>query len=254
VKYSNDSLELLNKDVKKFHLRETNEATGAKPSSDVNWMMLDWSSLYWRPWTGMQQIHRTQFGYVAQVSGYHDLRRQLPVLNVWPVRHDAIKKEHHMKSTENSNAGKKSRAYRFVVSRSGGAEYETDGLREEFEYRDLGLADATHGDFHAHIIKARHLDGGHNGLHRHVVNLQFAMVLKGWVSFYYAEHGEIRYEQGDAVTIPGKTLHELREYSEDLELLELTGPSVYKTIREDGSEMATPGQKERIEERTTGFK
>ena len=159
-----------------------------------------------------------------------------------------------MKNTEKLTTGKKSHAYRFVVSRSKGAEFETDGLREEFEYRDLGLADATHGDFHAHIIKARHLDGGHNGLHRHVVDLQFAMVLKGWVSFYYAEHGEIRYEQGDAVTIPGKTLHELRDYSEDLELLELTGPSVYETVREDGTEMATPGQKVRIEERTAAAK
>jgi quercetin dioxygenase-like cupin family protein len=85
---------------------------------------------------------------------------------------------------------------------------------------------------------------------RRSIFLQFAMVLKGWVSFYYADHGEFRYEQGDAVTIPGDTLHELREYSEDLELLELTSPAVYRTVREDGSEMPTPGQKERIQERT----
>ncbi len=159
-----------------------------------------------------------------------------------------------MKRNVNSVSAKEPKAYRFVVSRSKGAKFESDGLREEFAYRDLGLAEASHGKFHAHIIKAKHLDGGHNGLHRHVVDLQFAMVLKGWVSFYYAEHGEIRYGQGDAVTIPGKTLHELRDYSEDLELLELTSPAVYKTVREDGSEMATPGQKVRIEERTTAIK
>ena len=155
-----------------------------------------------------------------------------------------------MKNNGKSASAKASEGYQFVVSRSEGTEFETDGLREEFVYRDLGLADATNGDFHAHIIKARHLNGGHNGLHRHLVGLQFAMVLKGWVSFYYAEHGEFRYEQGDAVTIPGNTLHELRDYSEDLELLELTRPAVYNTVREDGSEMATPGQKVRIEERT----
>lgn len=159
-----------------------------------------------------------------------------------------------MNKNANAAPAKEPQEYRFVVSRSKGAEFETDGLREEFVYRDLGLADATHGDFHAHIIKARHLEGGHNGLHRHLVGLQFAMVLKGWVSFFYAEHGEVRYEQGDAVTIPGKTLHELRDYSEDLELLELTSPAVYGTVREDGSEMATPGQKVRIEERTAAAK
>ncbi|HEX9648060.1 MAG TPA: cupin domain-containing protein [Alphaproteobacteria bacterium] len=141
------------------------------------------------------------------------------------------------------------RGHRLVVSRADGATYETDGLREEFAYRDLGSADATRGEIHAHIIRAKHLHGGHNGLHRHIVDFQFALVLKGWVSFYYPEHGEIRYQQGDAVTVPGGQLHELREYSEDLELLEITGPAVYDTVKEDGTAMATPGQKVRIGER-----
>ena len=139
--------------------------------------------------------------------------------------------------------------YDFTVSRADGADYETDGLREEFVYRDLGVADATHGDMHAHIIKAKHLEGGHNGLHRHVVGFQFAMVLEGWVSFFYKDKGEITYRKGDAVTIPGNTLHELREYSEDLELLEITMPAIYETVRQDGSSMPTPGQKVRIGER-----
>ena len=140
--------------------------------------------------------------------------------------------------------------YRLVVSRADGAEYETDGLREEFVYRDLGLADATGGDFHATSSRPRHLNGGHNGLHRHVVDMQFAMVLKGWVSFYYADRDEeLVYREGDAVTVPGNLLHELRNYSEDLELLELTHPATYATIRADGSSMPTPGQKERINER-----
>jgi len=142
--------------------------------------------------------------------------------------------------------------YDFTVSRAEGADYETDGLREEFTYRDLGVADATGGDIHAHITKAKHLNGGHNGLHRHVVDFQFAMVLEGWVSFFYKDHGEITYRKGDTVTVPGNTMHELREYSEDLELLEITVPAVYETVKEDGSHMPTPGQKARIEERTGG--
>lgn len=142
--------------------------------------------------------------------------------------------------------------YDFTVSRADGAEFEPDGLREEFVYRDLGVADATRGEVHAHIIKAKHLKGGHNGLHRHVVDFQFAMVLEGWVSFFYADHGEIVYKKGDAVTVPGDTMHELREYSDDLELLEITIPAVYETVKKDGSHMPTPGQKERIGERVAG--
>lgn len=142
------------------------------------------------------------------------------------------------------------RTERFTVSRAKRAEYETDGLREEFLYRDLGVADATDGTVHAHIIKAKHLNGGHNGMHFHVVDWQFAMVLKGWVTFFYKDHGLIKYEAGDAVTVPGGTLHELRDYSEDLELLEITIPAVYDTVKADGTKMPTPGQKQRIEERS----
>ncbi len=139
--------------------------------------------------------------------------------------------------------------YGFVVSRAEDAEFETDGLREEFVYRDLGVADGTHGHIHAHIIKAKHLEGGHNGLHKHVVDWQFAMVLKGWVSFFYEDYGLFKYEQGDSVLVPRNTMHELREYSPDLELLEMTSPAVYDTIRADGQAMATPGQKQRIQDR-----
>lgn len=137
-------------------------------------------------------------------------------------------------------------AGRLAVSRAAGAAFETDGLREEFVYRDLGAADATGGALHAHVIKAKHPDGGHNGLHRHLVDFQFALVLEGWVSFHYAGRGEITYRKGDAVTVPGGTLHELREYSDDLELLEITSPAIYDTVREDGTAMPTPGQKERL--------
>ncbi len=144
--------------------------------------------------------------------------------------------------------------YQFTVSRAESAAFETDGLREEFAYRDLGVSDATHGEIHAHIIKAKHLNGGHNGLHRHVVDFQFAMVLEGWVSFFYADHGEIKYQKGDTVTVPGNTMHELRDYSEDLELLEITIPAIYDTVKQDGSHMPTPGQKERIGERVAGAK
>jgi len=42
----------------------------------------------------------------------------------------------------------------FSVSRAEGAVYKT-GLRSFMEYRDLGIADATHGQFRAHVIGSR---------------------------------------------------------------------------------------------------
>ena len=44
-----------------------------------------------------------------------------------------------MKAGVKSSAVKGAEKYRFVIGRSKGAEFETDGLREEFAYRDLGL-------------------------------------------------------------------------------------------------------------------
>ena len=143
-------------------------------------------------------------------------------------------------------------AYGFTVSLAKDAAYETDGLREEFTYRDLGVAEATEGRVHAHIIRAKHLNGGHNGLHRHVVDWQFAMVLKGWVSFFYEDRGEIKYVAGDSVLVPGNIVHELRDYSNDLELLEMTSPALYDTVKADGTAMATPGQKVRIDDKVKG--
>ena len=40
----------------------------------------------------------------------------------------------------------------FSVSRAEGAVYKT-GLRSFMEYRDLGIADATHGQFRAHVVR-----------------------------------------------------------------------------------------------------
>ena len=45
------------------------------------------------------------------------------------------------------------KAWDFIHHVAADAEW-TDGLREIFEYRDLGTKDATNGDFVAHVIRA----------------------------------------------------------------------------------------------------
>ena len=44
----------------------------------------------------------------------------------------------------------------------------TDGLREIFEYRDLGIKDATKGDYVAHIVKANGKEMADEVQHWHV--------------------------------------------------------------------------------------
>ena len=63
----------------------------------------------------------------------------------------------------------------------------TDGLREIFEYRDLGIKDATKGDYVAHIVKANGKEMADEVQHWHVhdCTFQFVMVLNGWAEFEY---------------------------------------------------------------------
>src|SRR3712207_9346239 len=61
------------------------------------------------------------------------------------------------------------------------------GLRAFFEYRDLGIREATHGAFGAHVIRA--VPGRHPEPKWHTHDLAFQMVyiLKGWVRFEYED-------------------------------------------------------------------
>ena len=64
----------------------------------------------------------------------------------------------------------------FSVKRAREADFAGDGLRDFFVYRDLGIGEATRGQFGAHLIRAvRPCEAG-TGRHRH--GLGFQMVLQ----------------------------------------------------------------------------
>jgi len=58
----------------------------------------------------------------------------------------------------------------FSVSHAKDAIWSDGGLRSYFEYRDLGIRDATRGQFGAHVIRAK--DKGESRWHSHGL-LQF---------------------------------------------------------------------------------
>ena len=53
------------------------------------------------------------------------------------------------------------------------------GLRSFFEYRDLGLSEATGGRYHAQVIRASAPCEDGTGPHRHALEFQMVYVLKG---------------------------------------------------------------------------
>ena len=120
--------------------------------------------------------------------------------------------------------------WQFVHNIAANAEW-TPGLREIFEYRDLGFTKGTGGDFVAHIVR-------HNGKkvadevqkwHVHDCTFQFVYVMNGWASFEYEGQGVKTIKKGDCINqIPGIKHREI-SCSEDFEVLEIVGPADFKT-------------------------
>ena len=109
------------------------------------------------------------------------------------------------------------------------ADWVKDGLRPYFRYRDLGITDATQGRVLAQVIKAAEPCKGPMGCHSHVLEFQMAYMLKGWARMYFEGVGEMRVEAGDAWYQPPGVKHELLEYSDDWEVIEITMPAEFET-------------------------
>ena len=117
---------------------------------------------------------------------------------------------------------------KFKITRANENKFES-GLRGFFEYKNLGIEEATSGNFGANVIKA--IEGKHaNGeWHYHKVDFQMVYILKGWVTFEYKGQGIFTFREGDSVFQPPKISHREIEHSEDLELLEITSPASFDT-------------------------
>lgn len=103
------------------------------------------------------------------------------------------------------------------------------GLRDFFLYRDLGIAEATHGKVLVQLVKANLAPEQGTGWHRHVADFHIVLMLKGWARFMY-EDQETLVAAGDCVhQRPGIT-HYLFDYSPDMEYLEIVGPADFRTI------------------------
>jgi hypothetical protein len=121
---------------------------------------------------------------------------------------------------------------RIAISHHREEDFKADGLRTYAKYRDLGIAEASHGLAQAHVIR---LVGPCNPaevskLHFHDVEFQMVYVLKGWVKTYLEGQGETLMQQGSAWTQPPRIKHLIMDYSDDVELLEVILPAEFKTV------------------------
>src|SRR3546814_7624827 len=119
--------------------------------------------------------------------------------------------------------------HKFIVKHSTDDGW-TPGLREDFEYRDLGIREATNGEFGAHVIRiAKSGVDHHTGRHAHMTGFQMVYVLKGEARFWFEGDGEVSVAKGDCFYQPDGLVHDALWMSEDCDLLEITAPAEFPT-------------------------
>ena len=108
------------------------------------------------------------------------------------------------------------------------ADWKT-GMRPYFQYRDLGIVKATEGRVLAHVIRATESSSGPGGYHTHDLEFQMNYVLKGWTRVEFEDDGEVRFEAGDSWYQSPNIKHEVLEFSEDFEVIEICMPAEFPT-------------------------
>ena len=110
------------------------------------------------------------------------------------------------------------------------ARFTRDGPRADVEYRDLGLAAATHGRIGIKHIRAIARLPHATGWHWHDMSAHFVYVLKGWIRFRFAGvAGDVTVEAGSGLSQPAGVAHNVVARSDDFEVLEINVPAQYGT-------------------------
>ena len=116
----------------------------------------------------------------------------------------------------------------FVATHAKDAVFER-GLRSFFEYRDLGIKQATEGRVVAHVIRSAAGTEFSSQPHLHRTEFQLVYILKGWIEFEYEDQGTVRLEAGSCVHQPPGIRHRELGHSVDIEMLEIVLPGTFAT-------------------------
>ena len=116
----------------------------------------------------------------------------------------------------------------FHVAKAKHADWQV-GLRPHFAYRDLGISAATEGKVLAQVIRARQPCDGPGDEHTHSLDFQMVYVLNGWMRTSFEGVGERTLEAGDCMYQEPGISHRVLDYSDDLEVLEITIPTEFET-------------------------
>jgi quercetin dioxygenase-like cupin family protein len=129
----------------------------------------------------------------------------------------------------------------FSHVKPGQTPWRSDGLRDFFLYRDLGVQGATSGKVIAQFVKANMAPERGTGWHRHEAAFHIVFMTKGWARFMYGDR-ETLVSAGDCVHQRPGIVHYLFDYSPDMEYLEIVGPAEFGTVDVTGPcDVPAPG-------------
>ncbi len=103
------------------------------------------------------------------------------------------------------------------------------GRRDFFQYRDLGVAEASAGVMRAQVMSSSQGLSRPTGWHFHECDGQFVYVMKGWVDLEFEDGRTLRIEEGDSLFIPGYLKHNEIRTAAELEILEVSTPGIMGT-------------------------
>jgi quercetin dioxygenase-like cupin family protein len=118
-------------------------------------------------------------------------------------------------------------------------EWKSDGLRGFFEYKDLGVRQATDGNVICHLVRAAKEPTEGTGWHIHVLKFQIVVMNKGWAKFIYGDKPTL-VEAGDVVVQQPGLIHYLYDYSPDMEYMEICSPADFGSLEVHGHNVEVP--------------
>ncbi|MFL5251833.1 MAG: cupin domain-containing protein [Rhodopila sp.] len=117
----------------------------------------------------------------------------------------------------------------FSHVKTGDTPWLDEGLRAFFQYRDLGVVDATGGRVVTQLARAREAPEKGTDWHQHQAEFHIVLMLKGWAKFMYEDKEHLVAAADCVHQRPGVTYY-LFDYSPDMEYLEVVGPANFGTV------------------------
>lgn len=119
---------------------------------------------------------------------------------------------------------------KFAFAPLEGGAWGRNPLRSFYEYRDLGVREASGGQVKATHIRIVSDPGPGTGWHCHDSSFQLVYVLAGFVRFRLRDGTQIILHAHDCAYLPAFTLHDEVEWSPDFQVLEITAPADVRTL------------------------